>query len=107
MNEASIIKQDKSEDLTVDITTTQTDCGYVTTISIQSEDSIAIEEIKTASLQLAEIEHEMAVKRLIKKELTVTYFDRIDLQVRPAVSEKNPYLYSAANFNPMLPDTVE
>ena len=32
MEQTKIIKQDKSEDLTKDITTTQTDSGYVTTI---------------------------------------------------------------------------
>ena len=45
MDKATIIKQDKKQDSTVDITTTQTETGYVTIISIKLEGSTSIEEI--------------------------------------------------------------
>jgi len=105
MDEATIIKQDKSEDLTVAIRTTQTDSGYITTISIQTEDSRVIEEIKTSSLEMAERVHENVVSRLIKKR-PAKLFDRIDGENRPEVGAKNPYLNGAASFTPMLPGTV-
>ena len=97
MNDGTIIKQDKSEDLTVQVTTTQTISGYITNISIHTELSIIIEEIKTPSLELAVKEHEKSVARLIKHEELI----------RPEVSAQNPYLYGAQSFTKMLPGVVE
>lgn len=102
MKEAIILRQDIKQDLTVEVTTTQTDLGYVTTISIQSEELKLVEEIKTSSLEMAIIEHDKAVTRLLKRDPTPE-----EEMIRPEVSSKNPYLHGATDFTPMLPGVVD
>ncbi len=102
MDKATIIKQDKKQDESVDITTSQTELGFVTTITIKSGDSTSIEEINTSNLGMAITEHDKAVSRLLKNH------PKPDEElIRPEVGAKNPYLYGAADFTPMLPGIVE
>jgi hypothetical protein len=78
-----------------------------TLLPIITDNTTDIEQIKTPSFELAEIEHIIAVNRLMKKGIKTPYFERTDEQMRPEVSKNNPYLYGAANFNEMLPGTVD
>ena len=108
MQEAKVIQQDKSEDLSVEIITIEIDEGnYITTIITISGDCYTKDERKTDSLEMAILEHNVAATRLIKKGLTKSDFKTPDVSVRPEICKKNSYLYGALGFTPMLPGTEE
>ena len=108
MPEPKIIMQDKSEDLSVEITTTEIDeSNYITTIITKTGVHLGKDVRKTDSLEMAILEHAIAVTRLIKKGLTKSEFKTPDVSVRPELNKNNAYLHGAPNFTPMLPGTEE
>ena len=73
--EVKVLQQDKSEDLFVNIVTVETEGGnYITTIVTKSGGYSVKDERKTESLEMAMLEHDIAVTRLIKKGLTKSDF---------------------------------
>lgn len=108
MPEPKIIMQDKSEDLSVEITTTEICEGnYVTTSITKTGAHLVKDERKTDSLEMAMLEHDIAVTRLIKKGLTKSEFKTPEVSVRPELNKNNTYLHGAPNFTSMLPGTEE
>ena len=65
---AKVIMQDNTEDMSVVITTSEfAPDHYITTIMKKAGNSLVKEERKTESLEMASLEHTIAVTRLIKK----------------------------------------
>ncbi|MBL0310377.1 MAG: hypothetical protein IPP77_12095 [Bacteroidetes bacterium] len=101
MEQPTIIKQDKRQDLTVIVTTIQTEMGYFTNISIETGGVIIEEERKSDSLELAEIQHNLAVTEFLRNDIRIIPNE----EERPMVSRENPYLHNNPSFTKMLPGT--
>ena len=100
--------QDTSEDLAVQIITIEFgEESYLTTITTKAGDKLIKDERKTDSLELAGLEHNIAVTRLIKKGVVKTDVKIPDVTERPEMYSSNPYLYKARSFTDMLPGTEE
>ena len=105
---AKVILQDETEDLSVVITTKEfAQDKYITAIITKSGNSFVRDERKTESLEMASLEHNIAVTRLIRKGKTELDFKTPDGLVRPEINRKNSYLEGAVSFTPMLSGTED